>query len=271
MQRHLNVNLKTLITCIVLLGVGIAWYSIYQKMCIHSAIEMIETEGYFDEFNVIDYRVRKCKSFERCKKQYYNGLRMPSLYERFQLTKLTNGVDEILKSKGFSVILDIPWKIVFFNPSSESGFPHTHGDIIYLPYGYVDSKKNHTKRLDLMMTLLHEKIHVYQRTYPLHTMSLYVDYWQMDVSGVSSASDARYGNERSNPDINRIRFKDHTNNQISCNYEAKAKTIVQIVDKRDHPHEMMAYSLTDYVFDKTSDPVLDEWSSNYLTHRVVSV
>jgi hypothetical protein len=55
------------------------------------------------------------------------------------------------------------WKIAALADVAEDGYPHTHGDIIFLPLKYFNwpSKKR-------VVTLLHENIHVYQRQSKSH-------------------------------------------------------------------------------------------------------
>jgi hypothetical protein len=78
-------------------------------------------------------------------------------------------------------IANIPWTIAFTNsapppcnpvddpkqvplPNYEDGLPHTrggNGNVVFLPIGFL-SWSEHTR----VETLIHEKVHIYQRTYP---------------------------------------------------------------------------------------------------------
>ena len=95
-----------------------------------------------------------------------------------------------------------PYQIMFFKDDAiENGYPHTMKETIMLPLKYYFNLSEKQKRISL---LLHEFIHVYQRSHPfefnhllIHTLGLKVD----------NFIDAYYRNtKRSNPDINRLLY-----------------------------------------------------------------
>lgn len=255
------------IVVVIVLFVCITFRSWFHNRDVQNMALIIETSGYFESFNATDLAVRGCKSSNKCKQRYINGLRKPSIKEGIQLQKLCKSVDEKLRKFGYTKLADISWKFIMFSESSESGFPHTHGDTICLPYNFI--MKRHEK--SLKNTLLHEKIHVFQRLYPLETITLFLDYWGFQVVGVHNLSSAHDENNRSNPDANRIRFKDNEGILIRSDFMANAKTIDDIVDRRDHPNEMMAYALADYMFNtvqRYEDELvmsLLQWAKVYLS------
>jgi hypothetical protein len=59
-----------------------------------------------------------------------------------------------------NVLANIPWVLAKINENYENGFPHTRLGIIFL--GKLDSMI----KTNLIQTLIHEKVHVYQRMYP---------------------------------------------------------------------------------------------------------
>lgn len=249
-------------------GVYILASFVRNKRAKTHAIETIERTGYFDGFNNIDIRVRGCESLDQCKARYFHGIRAPKLAESIQLGKLSKIVDKHLIDKGYMVMAHrVPWNFMFFDPVCEAGFPHTHGSLIFLPYGFLGRDKDW-----ILNTLLHEKVHVYQRMFPLQTTSLYLDYWKMEILGVQSSLHASNGMERSNPDANRVRFIDGQGKPIGSDYIDEARTLADIRDPRDHPNEMMAYSFASLVMSKDDiknrtqkQEQLANWASYYLS------
>lgn len=61
----------------------------------------------------------------------------------------------------------IPWRIGFVREEKyEWGWPHTMEDVIILPEAYLQDNPNSDQYNRLVRTLVHEKVHVYQRKYP---------------------------------------------------------------------------------------------------------
>ena len=103
----------------------------------------------------------------------------------------------------------------------EGGMPHTHGPYIMLP---IDMPI-------LAATLVHEKIHVYQRYHPIETA--------LDAAEKYAITGFEYPDlgQRANPDTSRILYGD-----MRPTYTPNAKTLADIQDLRDHPHELEAYA-----------------------------
>jgi hypothetical protein len=121
---------------------------------------------------------------------------------------------------------------VFDSAQIENGFPHTHDNVIFLPWNFFNKNKTEMKSI-----LDHEKVHILQKDCPFETMQLLlrkglsVSHFDWDESGM----------RRSNPDINRIVFRDAHGNTIRSWFANNAQTLSDLVDERDHPYEMMAY------------------------------
>lgn len=95
------------------------------------------------------------------------------------LDTLCREVDHACKQAGYGKMLLIPWKFAILQEGTDNNFPHTLGAIICLPepllkdctrivYGASD-RHTKKKRHDICVTLLHEKIHVFQRAFPEDT------------------------------------------------------------------------------------------------------
>jgi hypothetical protein len=115
-------------------------------------------------FNKSASLTRDFLSGEECKKAYVNSLE--PVDNRFDI--LCQQADDILKKQGNKImfpldlkrLLSIPWKLYIFS-QGELLHPHSHGDAIFIPLTL-------TKRLTVD-TLIHEKIHLFQKLYPIET------------------------------------------------------------------------------------------------------
>lgn len=104
-----------------------------------------------------------------------------------------NSIDLLLTP--YKNLLDIPWKIAILQENVENNLPHTHNDVIFLPKAF-----NNFEDQARLETLLHEKIHIYQRKYPIHTQLLFTTYWLTIPYSLRTYEKPN----RSNPDINHI-------------------------------------------------------------------
>jgi len=99
------------------------------------------------------------------------------------------------KLRAYDILYKMHWKIAILQDNVEQNFPHTHNDVIFLPSSYIQS--NVSNRID---TLLHEKLHIFQRKYPIQTQILFTKYWNIIPYSLRSFEVPK----RSNPDINHI-------------------------------------------------------------------
>lgn len=96
---------------------------------------------------------------------YLKSVRHPTKSESDSLLKRCVRVDKILDTYKLHVLRKLPWKFMIGHPELELGFPYTIGDYIVIP-----SKMVHDITVE---TLLHEKIHIYQRKYPQQCKLIY--------------------------------------------------------------------------------------------------
>ena len=196
--------------------------------------QCINKSTYFDTFNETDKRLRFCTNID-CKKDYMGSIRILSKTEYDYLFRISiQKINDLFAMH--KIFVQIPWKIVICH-DKESQFPHTHGDFIVLPDSIFEKHANH-----IMQTLIHEKVHVYQRLYPCQTNILFTKFWGFKIKTICNYSDMR----RSNPDINKIVYIDDNGNKFDNDYVENATKLGEIKDKRDHPNEMMAYIIQDY-------------------------
>lgn len=148
----------------------------------------------------------------------------------------------------------IPWKFVKFN-GIENDFPHTLGDIIFLPGSFFNDNKD--KQTE---TLIHEKIHVFQRLYPIETSMLITrlgyEIWD---------TQKKYKNIRTNPDTDNFIYiytktgtaqaqiyNNDTPNSITDSHVERLTgdipwEVPECIKQPDHPYEIMACGIANYI------------------------
>jgi len=137
------------------------------------------------------------------------------------ITDDINNIDN-LTSNRYPIYYKIPWKICILEKNIENNFPHTHNDVIFLPYNF--ETMNERRRREI---LTHEKIHVFQRYYPEKTLTLYLKIWKLRVVNIlgcpsKSISENRV---RSNPDMNKLCFAFFSPNRNSFCYYSQMYNI----------------------------------------------
>lgn len=145
----------------------------------------------------------------------------------------------------FGKLSVIPWKIAVTaakparTVAYEGNLPHTRGDVVFIPASYIAADADSR----LASTLLHEKVHVYQKMYP------------GDVADALAAEGYKRENARSkvpriraNPDLDDYIYTDPSGAQMLATYASDAPTgITDVVQTNsaafEHPYEKMAYAI----------------------------
>ena len=141
-------------------------------------------------------------------------------------------------------IVAIPWVFALTDGNDyENGMPHTRANVIFLSNEVDETLANLTK------TLVHEKVHLYQRLFPNQCVAYLNNkgfmQWKLR-QGVPRI--------RSNPDLDPWIYIDtHTDKPLMALYASdKPKNISDIVNPfhnihYEHPYELMAYTIEKYV------------------------
>lgn len=124
--------------------------------------------------------------------------------------------EKLLNLKKYNFFNDIPWKIVKFE-GVENNYPHTHGDIIFLPKYFFENGVN------IDNTLIHEKIHVLQRHFPWKFNKLY-SLWGFNPQ---EKQDYHYLT-RSNPDDNNTYWLWKDNSDLVAYYKENPYNISDV-------------------------------------------
>jgi hypothetical protein len=214
-----------------------------------------DIDNFYSTFSDLDLEVRKVKNVE----EYVNDV-IPKSVEDFDdelkdkirkcIYKINKKIPKFKNKYSYLDIdkfLNIPWKIGLFNKKYECGLPHTRKEYIFLPKERSKNKSD----LELFGTLVHEKIHVYQKLYPediksflkennFHIYKPYLEFKKTEKTRVNS-----------NPDIDEwTYYQNDLNNILHCEYNENPQSISdkKCFPKNDsqheHPLEMMAIKLT---------------------------
>jgi len=171
--------------------------------------------------------------------------------------------DEFLKQ--YNDLLDgkeiakLNWKFALTDKQNgfeyEDGLPHTRSDIIF----FSDKMIPETETPDLVNTLIHEKIHVYQRQHEKDVDAILSNMSNSDKLGFHKII---YFNpkKRANPDLNKNTYKNPKNEIMQCYYNSDNPNSIQDVtclhnnSINEHPYEFLAYTIAnkynDYLMKK---------------------
>ena len=205
-----------------------------------------DEDYYVQNMSKYDLIARKAESYTEYLQRIAGVAHEPSQWDIKRLTEATAEVDKFLstsKSKKyaniFARLVTIPWKIAIFSGKQyESGYPHTRADVIFIPNILISSS-------ELAKTLLHEKVHLYQRAYPQEMDSWLrsrgFDRWKTRVSEPLS---------RANPDLDAWIYIDPaTQKPMVALYNSEEPTNISDVKLTnfsfEHPYELMAYEIAD--------------------------
>lgn len=138
-------------------------------------------------------------------------------------------------------INQIPWKIGFVqNKLYENGLPHTRKDVIILNQEKIKYSSLHS----LIKTLIHEKIHVYQKIY-ISDVKKYIQYNKFKKIKKRD----KFDQIRANPDLDDYIYQDEFHNTYKALYNPQPSSIEDITyypqnnQSFEHPNEKMAIDI----------------------------
>ena len=211
-----------------------------------------DEDNYVNNLTKYDLYARKVKSSN----EYLNNISNSSIdFSKEEISRLTkcsydadkffrNLSDKYLNGKEISKIkwiYSITDKNVY-----EEGLPHTRMNIIFLSNKIFKNTDN-----ELTSTLIHEKIHIYQRYNPLLFNKIIAS---MNYSIVDKSSIEKNHLIRSNPDVNNnIYIDNNTKKLLVCKYRnEKPNSINDVIINSfaiEHPYEKIAYDIANYYND----------------------
>lgn len=212
-----------------------------------------DADGYVRSLSYIDLYARRSSSHDEYKKKAIASAVSPDQNQAQQIRDAIDLVDAFLsspRSSSLSIspykLQSIPWKIaVTSGKDYEEGLPHTRYDVIFINTHMIPSST-------LASTLLHEKVHIFQRMYIGETEQWLQRHGYKRLKHKSSEPLAR-----SNPDLDDwIYFDTRTQTVMMALYNNEKP--VGITDVRlmhpsfEHPNEYMAYEVADNFFAKST-------------------
>jgi hypothetical protein len=204
-----------------------------------------DNDNYFKNFSNIDMKVRNVNNIEEYYqkiKQSCSNIDKPTQTFLNKCITIANNRLNNYKCIGFdgAKCANIIWNIgIIKDRLYEEGYPHTRYNVIIIPSRSLNNKDS------LINTLIHEKIHVYQKMYP-NDIEQY-----LEANGFTKYKlRSTFNNTRSNPDMDEWIYKNKNNEIMMAEYNNDPKSIMDVhikpnnTSKYEHPFEYMAYHIT---------------------------
>jgi len=205
-----------------------------------------DSDNYYKSFYDKDLYSRKIKSIDE-----YKNLIKYSVYNFTDEQK--NKIIKCIKEANlfFSKIKldflcskkinEIKWKLGCIKGKLyENGLPHTRNNIIIISY---DNINNYSEK-KLIKTLIHEKIHLYQKKYISD-----IDIYLKKNNFIKLKKRDKNDNIRANPDLDNWIYMDNNKNIYNAIYNNNPKSIEDIIyyptnnQSFEHPFEKMAIEI----------------------------
>ncbi len=201
-----------------------------------------DEDGFVKSLGGPDLYARKAKTAEEYLASAVDSAADFSDEERRRITRLIERLDMArlpLEKYGMdaSKFDRLPWRIA--KAGYEQGLPHTRGDTIFLSQEVVNRPDT-----ELRSTLVHEKVHVYQKAYP-NDVAPFVRIIGYRPIG-SRKEDPLV---RANPDLDDKVYRTMEGKVLGARYRSdrpKAIWDVQGDASSEHPYEMIAYAVSEY-------------------------
>ncbi len=206
---------------------------------------LTDKDNYYKSFSELDMKARKVNSIN----EYYEKIKKSCIdvdnNTRIILDKAIRICDSKIKKykiDGFDgeKCAKIKWIIgMVQNTEYEDGFPHTRDNVIIIP---IHLLKNDT----FMKTMIHEKIHLYQKLYP-DDIDIY-----LNKNGFTRFI-PKTPDIRANPDLDNWIYKNKDGEIMKKVYNldpmslSDVKTFPENNLKSEHPYEWMAYELANEI------------------------
>ena len=231
-------------------------YFIYRNITFLKSNELINLllenkDKYYTTFSKSDLRARNVNTIQEYKDSIKNSSTNLNIKQKaYVISQIILVNIQLLPQCFFSNKFDyrtfllIPWKVGFVKDNKyENGLPHTRQDTIILPITAIHSEKSSYLR----KLLVHEKVHIYQRMYPIKTSNYLVDQGYSKYKLIKSS---KY-NIRANPDIDEYIYKNSSGQLLMAQFNNnKPKNIgsvrysVGTTQNYEHPYEDMAINLS---------------------------
>jgi hypothetical protein len=238
--------------------------------------KVVRDSPFFARMTQVDLIARQAATQKEYEEMYVNSYIPFTPQEKTLLKHLISKIDAHLDP--FKNINNIAWKLCKIEKTMEKGYPHTLEDVIILSPRFFDMNKH-----DQETTLLHEKIHVFQRKYPIETHKLILDVMGFQIK---KPSDDMIIHRRNNPDLNELTYgkddyhimqvynsfspkdisdsktvmiKDNTSDIINRQVSPEALGVPPDTIQLEHPYEIMASYLPQMIIKKKMNAPYMRW------------
>lgn len=250
----------TIVRIVVLLVVIISTYYLFFRFRLRvlskKNAELVlqrNADSFYETLTEMDLKMRGVASITDYRHKIRNCCIEPTLGDRFRIGWIimcacfTLCYTHPVRNEWFDSIkcaLDIPWNIGIVDDTNryEAGLSHTRGDIIFIT-------RKTLYEPDIITTMIHEKIHTYQKTYP-SSIQNYIRIYHFVPKITLRENVARNGEYvRANPDTNEWIYTDENNQLLKAVYSSDAESIrhVQYTPCNsqycEHPYERMVYDI----------------------------
>lgn len=203
-------------------------------------------DNYYNKFYKNDLKVRNINNINEYIYNIKNYVEDMNHEHKIKLKRCIEIVNEFfnnIKKDWFDGIKanNIKW-IIGMNTGKyyENGLPHTRDNIIILSKEHIETYSDNK----LIKTLIHEKIHLYQKIYK-DDIDIYIKKNNFTKIKLRTEND----NIRANPDLDNWIYKDNNNNILKATYNNNASSIEDIqyspinIQSYEHPFEKMAIEI----------------------------
>jgi hypothetical protein len=209
-------------------------------------------DGYYKTFTENDLQVRNVSNIKEYKSKIKSSACIPKSNQINKIKKSVQLADKkiqnLIKDNNgnydhvdLNKLYNIKWKIGFIcNNNYENGLPHTRGDVIIFPLSMISNSNTS----EISSTLIHEKVHVYQKTFKNETQE-YLDKNNFKKIKTRDKND----NIRANPDMDDSVYSDGRM-IYSAKYLENPENIIDVRLYKnsqiyEHPFEKMAINISD--------------------------
>lgn len=258
-------------------------------------IERVSLSDFFSSLNKLDLIARSTANVPITSEEHYKNVYIASYedmtdIEKNILNKVVLEANKLLSP--YKNLQQLEWKFVKVNSNIENGLPHTVSDMIVLNTDILKRTE-----IELIKTIIHEKIHVYQRLNGAISRKWInqTDFVSLSSNDFMSLNKDVLDMRRSNPDLDRNTYY-HNKSKLVLRQLYNSTSPQSIMDSKaygiplngdyspipltnellglpksvycqlEHPYEIMACVITDIL---TNPKYIEEYGQNHFVNTTI--
>jgi len=199
-----------------------------------------DNDNFYKYFFSNDYKVRNINNISEYNNHIILSVVNLNQDEKNKVIQCCNDIEDKKYSWFDNVKFNnIKWKIGTVSGTLyENGLPHTRNDVIIISKEYI----NKSSIKELTRTLLHEKVHIYQKLYP-EDVHKFLDSYKFRKLKIRDELD----NTRANPDVDQWIYVDGNNMVYKAEYIHNPRFLQDTKlhnQLYEHPFEKMAIEIS---------------------------